>query len=157
MKNLINLLFCLFAINCFSQSKDTIYFIIKKTDSLIKKQIATKNNPYEGYNIFYSQKKKVIMNNTPILEGKIWGNDSRYDYETLKYVSVPFNFDRKEDTIVTKEYLKTLNLITDREDFLKLEKKGHNFETLGFTYYFIESTKCDNKYIMRKVYPITFE
>ncbi|MGY8939181.1 MAG: hypothetical protein ACKVK4_04310 [Flavobacteriales bacterium] len=157
MRKFITLLIYFSLVNCYSQSKDTIYFLIKKSDTLIKKQIAIKKNSFEGYKIYYTQKKKVIMNNTPVVKGKIWGEDSKYDYEVLKYVSVNFNFQKREDEIISKKELKILNPITSRDVFLNLKKQGTNFETLGFVYYFIEETECENKYILRKTYPITFE
>lgn len=149
MKNYLLIFSSFLIFNSYSQSKNTIYFLINKKDTLIRKQIATKVNEYEGYKII---NEKRLIKNIKRSSG-LGGDDIEYDVFSEHF----FSFNKKNDTIIYKSYLKTLNLITDRKDFLNLKKKGYNFDTLGFTYFFIEKTNCENKYILRKVYPVTFE
>ena len=59
MKNYLLIYILIYSFNSYSQSKDTIYFLINRKDSLIKKQIATKTNKYEGYRII-DEKTLVI-------------------------------------------------------------------------------------------------
>ncbi|AOW16122.1 hypothetical protein LPB03_01000 [Polaribacter vadi] len=149
MKNYLLIITYFLLTNTYSQSKDTIYLLINKNDSLIKKQVASITNEYEGYKII--DKKKLITDTKR--SSDIGGDDIQYE----RFDSFSFSFNRKNDILISKSYLANLNLITDREYFLNLKKKGDNFDTLGFTYFFIEKTNCENKFILRKVSPVTFE
>ena len=51
MKKYILIFTTLLFFKTYSQSKSNIYFFINEKDTLIKKQIATKTNEYEGYRI----------------------------------------------------------------------------------------------------------
>lgn len=149
MKNYLLIITYFLIINTYSQSKDTIYLLINKNDSLIKKQVASITNEYEGYRII--DKKKLVTDTKR--SSDIGGDDIQYE----RFDSFSFSYNRKNDTLIFKSYLENLNLITDREGFLNLKKKGGNFDSLGFTYFFIEKTNCKNKFILRKVSPVTFE
>jgi len=149
MKNYLLIYILIYSFNSYSQSKDTIYFLINRKDSLIKKQIATKTNKYEGYRII--DEKTLVINTKR--SSDLGGNDIQYE----TFDSYSFSFNRKNDTIISNSYLKTLNLIISRKKFINIKKKGYYFDTSGFLYFFIEKTNHKNKYILRKVYPVSFE
>lgn len=146
MKNFIIIITFFLCFNSFSQSRDTIYFLINKKDTLIKKQIATKLNKYEGYLIINEKRRvKKIRRSSDIS-----GDDVEYD----AFEDFSFSFNRKKDTIISKSYLKSLNLIRDRSQFISTMKEYLNKS--GTEYIFIEPIKC-NKFILRKVEVLTFE
>jgi len=156
MKKCTILFFCFLYFNSYCQSSDTIYFLINKKDSLIKKQVATKLNSYEGYIIYYSEKTLIKKNKTPIIEGEVWVEDDKYDYNAYEQKNVSFKFLRKNDRIIEKEQLNEFKIVKKREVFLDLGR-GKGFDLLGITYFFIEPTDNDDKFILRKVYPVIFE
>lgn len=144
----------------YSQSRNNIYFLINKKDTLIKKQTATKTNEYEGYRII-DEKRLVKKNkrsfrkkpeNKVLKKGEIWVSEGEdIEYETFEYFS--FSFNRKNDTIVSKSYINDLKIIRDRRRFLDTIKDLDKFR---INYIFIEQENC-SKYIMREVEILTFE
>jgi hypothetical protein len=156
MKKYTILFFCFLFFNTYCQSSDTIYFLINRKDSLIKKQIATKLNSYEGYIIYYSKKTVIKKNKTPIIEGEVWVADEKYDYNVNGQKNVSFKFLRKNDRIIEKEQLNEFKTVKNREEFLDFGR-SKGFDLLGITYLFIEPTDDDDKFILRKVYPVVFE
>jgi hypothetical protein len=56
MKNYLLIFACFLLLNSYSQSSNTIYLLINKKDTLIKKQITTKSNEYEGYRVIKEKK-----------------------------------------------------------------------------------------------------
>lgn len=149
MKNYFIIFIYILSLKAYSQSKDTIYLLINKKDTLIK-EIVHKKGSSNHYQIFSTEKIKTLKNNTPIVDGKVWVADTKYDYYIYEKESYEFNLLGK-DKLISKEDLKSLNYIDNREDFLK--KSRLIFKSALF---FIESTKC-GKYIMRKVYAVTYE
>ncbi len=145
MKNYLLIFTCFFLFNSYSQSKDTIYLLINKNDTLIKKQIATKTNEYEGYKIIDEKRIVTAIKRASTLKG------DDIEYETFS--SWSFSFNRKNDTIISKSYLNTLNLIKDRRKFIDVIK---HLDKVWIDFVFIEPTKCD-KFILRKVQILTFE
>ena len=144
MKFFITTIVHLFCFNVLSQTI-TQYFLVSKSDTLIKKQFATKENKYQGYIIINENKivKKITKSS------KINGDDTMHNaFETLS-----FTFKMENDTIVDKSYIKKLNLIKDRKEFLK---KNTELDETRKKFIFIEPIKCD-KFILRKVRPIIFE
>ena len=105
MKILITILACLTWYNVFSQEMSTQYFFINKNDPLIKKQLATNKNNYEGYTII--NKNKIVKKY--IRTSKIDGDD----IEIETFDSISFTFNREKDTIVNESYLKQIDLIKD--------------------------------------------
>ncbi|MFI1770133.1 hypothetical protein, partial [Thalassobellus citreus] len=158
-------IFCLFIFTLFSNltiAQNDIYFLINKNDSLIKTQISKEPKSYAGYSIFYDKKVHTKKNNTPKFKKSIskgiitvWEEDPKYDYYVYERPSVPFSFLKGLDKLVDQKELKDLNVITERKDFLNIGNNG-SFDGLGYTYYFIEK-KENNKYLIRKVYPVIFE
>ena len=130
--------------NSYSQSKSYIYFFINKKDTLIKKQIATKTNKYEGYRVI--NEKRLVKATKK--SSNIDGDDIEYD----TFESFSFSFNRKNESIISKSYIKNLNIIKDREQFLDTIK---NLSKDWIDLIFIESKNC-NEYIMRKVEILTF-
>ena len=145
MKKLILLLFLFICWNTFSQKTKKQYFVIDKNDALIKKQIATKANQYEGY-LIINEKKKVKKT---IRASHLSGDDIVYD----AFEELSFAFNRNNDTIVNKLYFNKLKTIKNRRDFLDLNK---SFNEKNMEYIFIEPINC-KKYILRKVRPVIFE
>jgi|SRR5690606_7970038 len=147
MKKLILLVTCIFYLWGYSQSKktDTIYFFINKNDTLIYKQLSTKTNSYEGYVI--TDEKRIVKNiKRP---SDIGGDDIEYeDFEDYS-----FSFNQKNDIIISKSYLNTLNLTKDRRKFIDFLNHSDN---VWIEFIFIEPKNC-NEYIMRKVEKSTFE
>jgi hypothetical protein len=159
MKNYLLIFTYFLLFNSYSQSKDTIYLLINKKDTLIKKQVATKANEYEGYKIIDEKRlvkkiKRTVRKkpvNKILKKGEIWiseGDDIEYD----AFDEYSFSFNRKRDTIISKLYLNTLNLIKDRRQFLDIIKHLNESWT---ELIFIEPTKCD-KFVLRKVEILTF-
>ena len=147
MKKLILIVTCLSYLYGCSQSKkrDTIYFLINLNDTLVYKQVATKTNYYEGYVI--TDEKRIV---TAIKRSSdIGGDDIEYDAFDRYY----FSFNRKNDTIISKSYLNTLNLIKNRRQFLDNIK---HLDKVWIEFVFIEPKKYD-KFILRKVDILTFE
>ncbi len=159
MKKYLFIFIYFILLKSYSQSKNTIYFYINPKDTLIKKQIATKTNEYEGYRIINEKrivkkikrltKKKPL--NKILKKGEIWvfeGDDIEYD----TFDSFSFSFDRKKDSIISKSYLNTLNPIKDRRKLID----SFYLDNAWIEYIFIEPIKCD-KFILRKVEILTFE
>jgi hypothetical protein len=146
MKNYLLIFACFLLFNSYSQSINTIYLLINKKDTLIKKQIATKSNEYEGYRVI--NEKKVGKETKR--SSKLGGDDIEYD----AFEDFSFSFDRNNDTIVSKSYLNTLKLIKNRRQFIN-DIKQH-LSDAWTEYIFIEPIKCD-KFILRKVEILTFE
>lgn len=146
------LTFLLFiANNLFAQIKEEIYFLIDRNDTLIKKQIATKENLPEGYLIIAEARSKLLKT-TPIEEGKIWIPESDED----NYIPGQwFQFFKQNDKLITEDELSKLDVIRKRTEFLKKDKIS--FDLSKKSYFFIEPQKCSNKYILRKVFPVIFE
>jgi len=147
MKKLILIVSCIFHCYCYSQSikGDTIYFLINKKDTLIYKQVATKTNSYEGYVI--TDEKKIVKN---IKRSSVINGD---DIEYKGFSNYYYSFSRNNDIIISKSHLNTLNLIKGRREFLDYINHSNN---VWIEFIFIEPTKCD-KFILRKVSPLTFE
>lgn len=160
MKKYILIFTSFFFFNSYSQSESSICFFINKKDTLIKKQIATKTSKYEGYRIIDEKrivkKFKKFIRKKPLKKvlkkGEIWiseGDDIEYDTFDEFY----FSFDKKNDTIISKLYLNTLNLIKDRRKFIDSIKE---LDKAWIKFIFIEPIQCD-KFILRKVRPVIFE
>lgn len=145
MKKYILIVASFIFFNSYSQSKSSLYFFINKNDTLIKKQIATKSNKYEGYRII--DKRRVV---TDIKRSNSIDGDD-IEYETFEQFS--FSFDRKNDTIISKSYMNDLKIIRNRRQFLDTIK---HLDKFSIDFIFIEPKNC-SKYIMRKVRPIIFE
>ncbi|MDG1529422.1 MAG: hypothetical protein P8I51_01150 [Polaribacter sp.] len=136
--------------NSYSQSKNSIYLLIDKKDTLIKKN-ENKKNSSNHYQLFFTEKKKIKKNNTPIIKNKVWVADTKYDYYVYERDSYEFSFYKTEDKSINKKHLESLTYIKKREKFL-------NTSNLLFKYniYFIEPIN-KNKFIIRKAYPIFYE
>ncbi|MCL5130543.1 hypothetical protein [Algibacter sp. L4_22] len=147
MKKIILILTCIFCLHGYSQSKkrDTIYFFINKNDSLIYKQVATKMNPYEGYVI--TDEKRIVKKIKR--SSDIAGDDIEYD----TFSDYSFSFNRKNDIIISKSHLNTLNYVKDRRQFIY---EINDPTKTWIEYIFIEPTKC-SKFILRKVRSLKFE
>lgn len=145
MRNFLIIFSCLLISNLYSQSKDTIYFLINKKDTLIKKQVATKINNYEGYRII--DEKKLV---TDIKRSSDIGGDD-VEYEAFEKYS--FSFNRKNDIIISQTHLKSLNFIKNRRQFIDTIKYLNKTRA---SFVFIEPIKCD-KFVLRKVSLLTFE
>lgn len=150
MKKYLLILTYFFLFNSYSQSRDTIYLLINKKDTLIKKYEKKKGSK-NLYKLFFTEKTKIKKNNTPLTEGKVWVADTKYDYYTYKRDTYEFDFYRTEDKLISKKDLESLTYIKRREQFLKTAKLLFNY-----TIYFIEPVN-KNKYIIRKVYPVFYE
>lgn len=135
----------------YSQSTQKVYFLVDKTDTLIKRQFNLTTKEYSSYLIINEDKIKDL-NKTPIVEGKVWIPESEDDFYTF---GLSFSFDAKNDSLVSKEYLETLNIIKNRKEFLNIDHAKYSLS--GNNYYFIEPTNCDNLYILREVFPLVFE
>ena len=124
--------------NSYSQSKNSIYLLIDKKDTLIKKN-ENKKNSSNHYQLFFTEKNKV------------WVADTKYDYYVYERDSYEFSFYKTEDKSINKKHLESLTYIKKREKFL-------NTSNLLFKYniYFIEPIN-KNKFIIRKAYPIFYE
>jgi|TARA_B110000967_G_scaffold50827_1_gene51903 hypothetical protein len=160
MKKYILIFTTLLFFKTYSQSKSNIYFFINEKDTLIKKQIATKTNEYEGYRII--DEKRLVKKskrsfrkkpeNKVLKKGEIWiseGDDIEYD----AFDEYSFSYNRKNDTIISKSYINNLKIIRDRRQFLDTIKHLDKFR---INYIFIEPENC-SEYIMRKVEISTFE
>ncbi len=145
MRKYIFIVTSLLFLSSYSQSRKNIYFLINKKDTLIKKQIATQTNEYEGYRII--DKRRIV---TDVKRSEsIHGDD--VEYET--FASYSFSFNRKEDTIISKTYFDILSIIKDRKKFLDTIKIENMF---NLNYIFIEPKNC-NEFIMRQAEVLTFE
>lgn len=139
MKILIITIIHLICFNVFSQKTTTQYFLINKNDTLIKKQIATKKNKYEGYTIINENRIiKKYLRSSKIDED---------DIEIQDFDELSFTFNRNNDTIVDELYVKKLNIIKDRIEFFK---KNLELDETRKEFIFIEPIKC-NEFILRKV------
>ncbi len=147
MKKLILIVTCIFYLSGYSQSKktDTIYFFINKNDTLIYKQLSTKTNPYEGYVI--TDEKRIVKKKKRSFD--IDGDDIKYD----DFEDYFFSFNRKNDIIISKSHLNTLNLIKDRREFIDV--LNHS-DKVWIDFIFIEPTECNN-FVLREVRPLRFE
>lgn len=146
MKNYLLIFACFLLFNSYSQSRETIYLLINKKDTLIKKQIANKSNEFEGYRVI--NEKRVVKETKR--SSKLGGDDIEYD--AFEYFS--FSFDRKKDTIISKSHLNTLTFIKDRRQFINAVKQ--HLSNVWTEYVFIEPIKY-GKFILRKVKISTFE
>ncbi|MEZ7495489.1 hypothetical protein QO206_08320 [Leeuwenhoekiella aequorea] len=145
MRKYIFIVTSLLFLSSYSQSRKNIYFLIDKKDTLIKKQIATQTNEYEGYRII--DERRIV---TDVKRSEsIHGDD--VEYET--FASYSFSFNRKEDTIISKTYFDSLSIIKDRKKFLDTIKIENMF---NLNYIFIEPKNC-NEFIMRQAEVLTFE
>ena len=145
MKKYILIFTSLIFLSSYSQSRKNIYFFIEKKDTLIKKQVATQTNEYEGYRIIDENRIVTDIKRSESIDG----DDIKY--ERFDYYS--FSFNRKNDTIISKNYFDKLPMIKDRREFLDSIKKENRFH---LNYIFIEPKNC-NEYIMRQVEISTFE
>ncbi|EGV42904.1 hypothetical protein BZARG_2074 [Bizionia argentinensis JUB59] len=145
MKNYLLILICFLVASSYSQSTNTIYLLINKKDTLIKKQVATKVNEYEGYRITDEKRIVTVVKRSSTLKG----DDIEYD----AFSSNSFSFNRKNDTIISKSYLNTLKPIKDRRQFIDCI---NHLNTAQMKFIFIEAKKCD-KFILRKVHLLKFE
>ena len=145
MRKYIFIVTSLLFLSSYSQSRKNIYFLIDKKDTLIKKQIATQTNEYEGYRII--DERRIV---TDVKRSEsIHGDD--VEYET--FASYSFSFNRKEDTIISKRYFDSLSIIKDRKKFLDTIKIENMF---NLNYIFIEPKNC-NEFIMRQAEVLTFK
>lgn len=145
MRKYIFIVTSLLFLSSYSQSRKNIYFLIDKKDTLIKKQIATQTNEYEGYRII--DERRIV---TDVKRSEsIHGDD--VEYET--FASYSFSFNRKEDTIISKTYFDSLSIIKDRKKILDTIKIENMF---NLNYIFIEPKNC-NEFIMRQAEVLTFE
>lgn len=145
MRKYIFIVTSLLFLSSYSQSRKNIYFLIDKKDTLIKKQIATQTNEYEGYRII--DERRIV---TDVKRSEsIHGDD--VEYET--FASYSFSFNRKEDTIISKTYFDSLSIIKDRKKNLDTIKIENMF---NLNYIFIEPKNC-NEFIMRQAEVLTFE
>ena len=92
-----------------------------------------------------------MPSNKILNKGEIWILADDIEYNAFDELS--FSFNRENDTIISKSYLGTLNIIKDRRPFLEI---NNNLDESKTEFIFIESTNC-NKFILRKVRPIIFE
>lgn len=145
MRVLIITIACLINFNVFSQKIKAQYFLINENDTLIKRQVSTKNNMYQGYKII--NEDKIIKRY--VRSAKIDDND----IEVNAFDSLSFTFDADNDTIVNDSYIKTINFIKDRREFFKV---NIDVDETKNRFIFIIPIKC-NKFILRKVRPIISE
>ncbi|WP_031428966.1 hypothetical protein [Flavimarina sp. Hel_I_48] len=126
-----------------AQSNGNIYFLINPTDSLIQKQLATGKNSYNGYLIVDENRIKEL-HKTPVKKGKIWVPENEDDFHAN---GPSFTYDEKNDTLIDKNCLKTLNIIKDRRKFLTIDNGLYDLS--GNNYYFIERLPNQKgKYLM---------
>ncbi|WP_405326880.1 hypothetical protein [Leeuwenhoekiella sp. LLG6367-2.1] len=145
MRKYIFIVTSLLFLSSYSQSRKNIYFLIDKKDTLIKKQIATQTNEYEGYRIIDERRIVTELKRSE----SIHGDD--VEYET--FASYSFSFNRKEDTIISKTYFDSLSIIKDRKKILDTIKIENMF---NLNYIFIEPKNC-NEFILRQAEVLTFE
>ena len=151
MKKYLTVLFCLVYITIYAQSRDTIYFLINKKDTLIKKYNPSERKYFKGYSLYFTEKTRIIKNNTPIVEGKVWVADAKYDYFVYGHKSYTFDYLNSKSKLISADSLSGLNYINNREDFLKTKDLLFNK-----TIFFIEP-KNNNYYIIREMFPVIFE
>jgi len=59
MKKYLTVLFCLVYITIYAQSRDTIYFLINKKDTLIKKYNPSERKYFKGYSLYLQKKREL--------------------------------------------------------------------------------------------------
>ncbi len=102
MKNYVIIFVYFLFFNSYSQSRDTIYFLINKNDSLIKKT-ENKKGSSNYYQVFFDKKILTTKNRTPIVEGKVWVADTKYDYYVYERKAYVFNFYGIGDKLINKK------------------------------------------------------
>lgn len=145
MRVFVIIIISLINFSVFSQELDALYFLIDKNDTLIKKQIATKNNKFEGYTIINENKsvKKYIRSS------KIDGDDIEVD----TFDAFSFTFNRDNDSIIDKTKLEEYDIIKNRKEFFEINLGNDIFKKKIF---FIEPLKC-NRFVLREVRPLISE
>lgn len=145
MRIIIIAIIYLINVSVFSQKLKTQYFFIDINDTLIKTQISTKKNKFQGYEIINENKiiKKYIKTS------KIDDDD----VEVEIFDSIMFTFNKEKDTIVDEAYLKEIKFTKNRKEFLKINTDLNESEN---RFIFIIPTKCNN-FILRNVRPLIFE
>ncbi len=148
MKTFFKIIISLIAINGYSQSRDTIYFMIDKKDTLVKKHTMTKKNPFNGYEICFTEKEQIKKNNTPHIDGKVWVADTKYDYYVYGHKSYIFDFNNSKNNIVDSTHIKSIKYIEAREKFLKTKNL-----LFKYTIFFIEPIH-KGKFKIREMFPV---
>lgn len=148
MKSFFKILIGFFVINAYSQSRDTIYFMIDKKDTLVKKHTMTKKNHFNGYEICFTEKEQIKKNNTPHIDGKVWVEDTKYNYFEYGHKSYIFDFFNSKSNIIDANYLKSIKFISNREVFLKTKDLLFKYIIL-----FIEPMQ-GGKYKIQKMLPV---
>jgi hypothetical protein len=145
MRTLIITIICSISLHVFSQKIETQYFYLNEEDSLVQKQVATKENRFQGYKIINEDRiKKEYIRSSKI---------DADDVEIEVFDSLSFTYDEKNDTIVTYSFIKNLNIIETRKEFFK---RNVDFDETKNNFIFIIPITCD-KYILRKVRPLISE
>ena len=145
MRGFVILIISSISFSVFSQELDTLFFFIDKNDTLIKKQIATRNNKFEGYTII--NENKTIKKH--IRSSKIDGDDIVVDaFDTFS-----FTFNRDNGFIIDKTKLGKYDIIKTRKEFFE---KSLDNDIYKKRIVFIEPLKC-NRFILREVRPIISE
>lgn len=142
---ILTIIFYLIYFNAFPQKVKIQYLLIDDSDTLIKKQIATNKNKFESYTII-NENRVVKKYKKPT---RINGDD----IEVEVYDCYSFSFDRKNDTIVDKFYLKRIDFLKTREEFFSINKK---LDETKNKFIFIIPIDSD-KFILRKVRPLILE
>ncbi|MFI0431211.1 hypothetical protein [Mariniflexile sp. HMF6888] len=145
MKILTIIIVHLICINGYSQKTKTQYFLIDTKDTLIRKQVETKKNKFQGYTII-DEYKIIKKYNAP---SKIDGDDIKVN----SFDSLTFAFYKDNDTVVDETYIKKIDVIKTRREFLKINSE---LDETKNRFIFIEPLKC-GKFILREVRPVIFE
>lgn len=148
MKTHIIIIFCFISLNLFSQKNDTLYFLIDKKDTLITKLTNSTNGKHIGYRII-DEKRIKKLNKTPLTKNKVWVPENDDDFRSF---GPSFSFDSSKSSIISQSYLNTLKIIRDRRAFLSIDKL-----LFDYSIFFIEPTEHNEKFILRKVYPILYD
>ena len=151
MKKYLTILFCFLFISIYAQTRDTIYFLVNKKDTLIKKYNPSERKSFKGYDLYFTKKTRIKRNNTPIKEGKVWVPDAKYDYYVYGHNSYTFDYLNNKSKLISRDCLNTLNYIDNRDVFLKT--KGLLSD---YTIFFIEP-KVNGYFIVREMYPVIYE
>ena len=144
MRTIIIIMTYLICFTAFSQKINTQYFLINKNDTLITKLTNSKGD-LSGYKI--NNNNKIIKEY--IRTSEINGNDIEVDV----FDSILFSYKEKDGKIVDESYIKKIDIIETRKEFLKINAQ---FDETKNRFVFIEPFKC-GKFIMREVRPIIFE
>lgn len=147
MSRIILIFTCFFYLGCYSQSKkkDSLYFFVDNNDSLVRKRVEVK-----GYSVCSEQKVRIKKNKTPLIQGKIWVEDNKYDYYEYGNPCLLFSYG-KAKILIEKSDIRRFR-ISDREEFLKVDNLLFDYHL-----FFIEPYCDENRLLIREVLPVFFE